>query len=408
MQRIDPSDGNPYTMQEFIDAYGGTAEWDRATPVGGASGVGLIGTALMGKAAAAKRIDPSDGSAYTRDEFIEVYGGTAEWDRAQPVSGAAAGGAAATEKRLDPSDGNPYTMQEFIDAYGGTAEWDRATPVGAAAGGSLGAVPAAAATAPLDLSSMSRADQIKYKQAAQKAKIQALKQAKADEITAAEAQRVAAEQARIQAIQRAQAEAEAAAAAEKARIEAEQMAAVERAAKEAKRQEQFAASANQAAALKQKALQKRQAAMADPLGLGSVGGAASAGVSAATPLPTDDPWGFVASTPAPAPAAPVPAPAPTATPYSSSAFAGLGGQTAAGGTYTVVLPKTAAGFGIKLNNTPTGDAFVEGFSHAGPQQAGIVVGSIFVAVAGVPVTGRGQVCCCPLGHSMLLCIYACA
>ena len=51
-------------------------------------------------------------------------------------------------------------------------------------------------------------------------------------------------------------------------------------------------------------------------------------------------------------------------------------------TYTVVLPKTAAGFGIKLNDMPgTNDAFVEGFSHAGPQQAGIVLGSIFVTVA---------------------------
>jgi len=410
MQRIDPSDGNAYTREEFIDAYGGTAEWDRATPAGGAAGVGLIG-APLGGAAAAKRIDPSDGSAYTRDEFIEAYGGTAEWDRAQPVGGAAAGGAAAAGKRLDPSDGNAYTREEFIDNYGGTAEWDRARPVGAAAGGSLGAVPAAAAPAPPDLSSMSRAEQIKYKQAAQKAKIQALKQAKVDEIAAAEAQRVAAEQARIQSIQRAQAEAEAAAAAERARIQAEERAAVERAAKEAKRQEQFAASANQAAALKQKALQKRQAAMADPLGLGGVGAAASVGTNTAvaTSLPTDDPWGFVASTPAPAPApaapAPAPAPAATATPYSSSAFASLGGQTAAGGTYTVVLPKTAAGFGIKLNNTPTGDAFVEGFSHAGPQQAGIVVGSIFVAVAGVPVTGRGQVRCCSPGRSMLLCAY---
>ena len=28
------------------------------------------------------------------------------------------------ERRIDPSDGNAYTQQDFIDAYGGTAQWD--------------------------------------------------------------------------------------------------------------------------------------------------------------------------------------------------------------------------------------------------------------------------------------------
>jgi hypothetical protein len=27
---VDPEDGNVYTRGEFIDAYGGTAEWDAA------------------------------------------------------------------------------------------------------------------------------------------------------------------------------------------------------------------------------------------------------------------------------------------------------------------------------------------------------------------------------------------
>ena len=34
-----------------------------------------------------KRVDPSDGNAYTREEFIEAYGGTDEWDAAAPGSG---------------------------------------------------------------------------------------------------------------------------------------------------------------------------------------------------------------------------------------------------------------------------------------------------------------------------------
>lgn len=337
------------------------------------------------------RVDPADGQAYSRGDFVSQYGGTAEWDAVgatmeatrQRQAAMAAGG-----RRVDPADGNAYTRAEFIEAYGGTAEWDRAQPAGASG---LGAVPAVPAAAPVDLASMSRADQIKHKQAAQKAKIQALKQAKADEVAAAEAQRAAVEQAKIQAIEQAAQQAGAAAAAEQARVQAEEKARAELAAAEAKRQEAFVASANQAAALKHKALQKRQAAMADPLGLAGVSGASAPAVT----LPTDDPWGFVASAPAAAPTpAPAPVPAPVATPYSSSAFAGLGGGVAGdgGGTYTVVLPKTAAGFGIKLNNTPTGDAFVEGFSHAGPQQAGVVVGSVFVSVAGVGVSGRGQVC----------------
>jgi len=33
---------------------------------------------------------------------------------------------AVEERRVDPADGNVYTRGEFIDAYGGTAEWDAA------------------------------------------------------------------------------------------------------------------------------------------------------------------------------------------------------------------------------------------------------------------------------------------
>ena len=29
-----------------------------------------------------KRVDPADGIAYTKREFVEVYGGTTEWDAA--------------------------------------------------------------------------------------------------------------------------------------------------------------------------------------------------------------------------------------------------------------------------------------------------------------------------------------
>eukprot|EP01043_Picozoa_sp_COSAG02_P077950 COSAG02_NODE_17317_length_1012_cov_2.899233_2_plen_135_part_01 len=131
------------------------------------------------------RVDPADGNAYSMGDFVAQYGGTAEWEAAgarmeaerqrqaaERQRQAALAEAAAGARRIDPEDGNAYTREEFIEAYGGTAEWDRAQPLGGGPSGALGAVPAAAAPAPPDLSSMSRADQIKYKQATQKAKIQ--------------------------------------------------------------------------------------------------------------------------------------------------------------------------------------------------------------------------------------------
>eukprot|EP01062_Namystynia_karyoxenos_P033649 TRINITY_DN2473_c0_g1_i3.p3 TRINITY_DN2473_c0_g1~~TRINITY_DN2473_c0_g1_i3.p3 ORF type:complete len:169 (+),score=37.55 TRINITY_DN2473_c0_g1_i3:113-619(+) len=35
-KRIDPADGNPYTMQQFKEEYGGLKEWNRAKPYGSA------------------------------------------------------------------------------------------------------------------------------------------------------------------------------------------------------------------------------------------------------------------------------------------------------------------------------------------------------------------------------------
>eukprot|EP01051_Picozoa_sp_SAG22_P010408 SAG22_NODE_936_length_6422_cov_3.290843_2_plen_396_part_00 len=81
----------------------------------------------------ARRVDRADGNPYTRAEFLEQYGGAAEWDRAP------------AETRVDAADGNAYTRREFIDAYGGTAEWVAAaagvSPASsvASAAGSLGA-----------------------------------------------------------------------------------------------------------------------------------------------------------------------------------------------------------------------------------------------------------------------------
>ena len=53
----------------------------------------------------------ADGNSYTRAQFVELYGGTEEWD--------------AREQRVEV-DGNAYTRAEFIEHYGGTDEWDAA------------------------------------------------------------------------------------------------------------------------------------------------------------------------------------------------------------------------------------------------------------------------------------------
>lgn len=62
----------------------------------------------------------ADGVLYTLAEFIQEYGGTAEWARAARQE--------EEERRCDPNDGVLYTKAEFVAEYGGTAEWVRAAP----------------------------------------------------------------------------------------------------------------------------------------------------------------------------------------------------------------------------------------------------------------------------------------
>ncbi|CAK0910045.1 unnamed protein product, partial [Prorocentrum cordatum] len=97
-----------------------------------------------------RRTDPADGGAYSLDEFVEVYGGSRErpppnWLQASapaeqgyaaslpasvPASAAGPewgapcsgqGALAAAERRIDPADGNAYTLEDFVDAYGGSS-----------------------------------------------------------------------------------------------------------------------------------------------------------------------------------------------------------------------------------------------------------------------------------------------
>ena len=88
-------DGNHYTHAEFFEHYGGTMEWEAADPN-------------------LRRI-AADGNAYTRAQFIEHYGKAAEWHVAKPY----------TPVRI-ATDGHAYTRSQFVEHFGGTDEWDSA------------------------------------------------------------------------------------------------------------------------------------------------------------------------------------------------------------------------------------------------------------------------------------------
>ena len=110
-KRIDPADGNAYTREEFMEAYGGTGEWDAAAPIGGGGGGGGGGSAYGG----------SGGFAPGRDRGDRDDGGGG--DRKRQKVGR---GPPPKEKRIDPADGNEYTKADFIEQYGGTREWEAA------------------------------------------------------------------------------------------------------------------------------------------------------------------------------------------------------------------------------------------------------------------------------------------
>jgi hypothetical protein len=88
------------------------------------------------------RIDPSDGFAYSMQDFISEYGGTDEWEMAEPAMNTSrkmtrallpmpdfsVSSAEDEEFRIDPNDGNAYQKASFLSEYGGTAEWDAAKP----------------------------------------------------------------------------------------------------------------------------------------------------------------------------------------------------------------------------------------------------------------------------------------
>ena len=104
-------DGNHYTHAEFFEHYGGTMEWEAADPN-------------------LRRI-AADGNAYTRARFIDHHGGTAleahvEVEVVHHGETTEEGGTGGEDERRLASDGNAYTLSEFVGHFGGTKEWDAA------------------------------------------------------------------------------------------------------------------------------------------------------------------------------------------------------------------------------------------------------------------------------------------
>ncbi len=93
------------------------AALDERPPDGGTGGADIFGVAGPGGALAATSFGGSGRSGEAAVEAAVDEG---------------LGNAPQVELRVDPADGNQYSLQDFIDAYGGTAEWDAAAPPAAA------------------------------------------------------------------------------------------------------------------------------------------------------------------------------------------------------------------------------------------------------------------------------------
>ena len=100
-ERRQDSDGVWYTRAEFVSEYGGTAEWDRAKrwqppqqeqppprqpppPPPPLTQQKPTPAQPQQQLQVERRYD-TDGVAYTKEEFMLEYGGTAEWERAEPI-----------------------------------------------------------------------------------------------------------------------------------------------------------------------------------------------------------------------------------------------------------------------------------------------------------------------------------
>ena len=92
--RIDDTDGQAYDKQSFLDVYGNLTKWHAAriavTNGAGSRGSGSLQPAYVsapsqtrtGSASRELRIDDTDGQAYDKQSFLDVYGNLTKWHAA--------------------------------------------------------------------------------------------------------------------------------------------------------------------------------------------------------------------------------------------------------------------------------------------------------------------------------------
>jgi len=129
-KRVDPSDGVAYTREEFLEEYGALDEWEAA------------GRALQVE----KPANPSRPSSMRRPrssdislESLEPSGSgggqrSSHHLRAAPAPpphqprSSANGGRAVVEMRIDDFDGEAYDIKSFLDEYGDLTKWNQSRP----------------------------------------------------------------------------------------------------------------------------------------------------------------------------------------------------------------------------------------------------------------------------------------
>jgi len=145
-KRIDESDGGAYTRAEFLEVYGDDEVWDISPPY------------LEPGQEAERRIDANDGGNYTKAEFFECYGNYEAWNASAQSSKQgkstlkerlAGGQKNDSEKRVDPTDGGSYTKEEFYQVYGNYDVWKISKVVTSKGQETQGATKSAVAPAPI-------------------------------------------------------------------------------------------------------------------------------------------------------------------------------------------------------------------------------------------------------------------
>ena len=144
--RIDSSDGEAYPRSSFLEVYGGTTEWDRAKPAPrgwGASSAAAAPPQASGgppAPASAQALEaPASttqcvkecgffGSPATGGMCSKCFDATSQPPPQPPPHAAPPSRAAPEELRIDSSDGQAYPRSSFLEVYGDTVEWDRAKP----------------------------------------------------------------------------------------------------------------------------------------------------------------------------------------------------------------------------------------------------------------------------------------